>query len=279
MFGYVVANKPELKIKEFDIYQGYYCGICKSLKKQYGNIPRLTLNYDLTFVALLLSSLSFEESAIKEGRCVAHPLNKHKEIHDKYVDYCADMSIVLSYFKCKDDYEDEKSLKAKVFKSLISNAFKKNEQKYPGLISHIEQCLYDSSRLEKEGTATIDDLANETGKMMGQIMCYDNMMWKEHLYKLGFYLGKFIYILDAYEDIEKDIKNNSFNILINKKDDENFEEWVEEILTMLISKACDEFECLPITDNYDLLKNILYSGIWTRYHIVHKRRGEKNGSV
>lgn len=278
MFGYVIANKPELKIKDFEVYQGYYCGMCKSLKKRYGNLSRLTLNYDLTFVAILLSSLSLSDPSMKEGRCVIHPLTKHKEISDKYVDYCADMSILLSYFKCDDDYHDEKSLKARTYQSLLKKSFKKIEKKYPGLVSHIEECLYTSSKLEKEET-TIDDISNQTGKMLGQILCYDNMMWKDHLYKLGFYLGKYIYILDAYDDIEKDIKSHSFNILISKKDDENFDKWVEDILTLLISKACEEFECLPIIDNYDLLKNILYSGIWTRYDLVHKKRGEKNGSV
>lgn len=279
MFGYVVVNKPELKIKEFDVYQGYYCGICKSLKKNFGNIPRIALNYDMTFVALLLSSLSFEEPVIKEGKCIIHPMSKHLEIHDKYVDYCADLSIVLSYFKCKDDYNDERKLSSKSLGSLLKKSYDKVEKKYPGIISHIEQCLHDSYKLELANTTSVDDIANETGKMMGEILCFDNIAFKNHLYKLGFYLGKFIYVMDAYEDIEEDIEKNNFNVLIHKKDDENFEQWVEDILTMFISKACDEFECLPITENYELLKNILYSGIWTRYYIVRKKRGEKNGSV
>lgn len=275
MFGYVIANKPELKIREFDVYQGYYCGICKSLKRQYGHIDRLTLNYDITFVSLLLSSLSFDDSNMKECRCILHPLSKHKEISDQYVDFGADMSIVLSYFKCKDDYEDEHKKSAGCFKVVLKGAYKKVKDKYPSLVDKIEECLNESSKLEKNNTDSIDEIANQSGKMMAEIISYENNEWKETLYQLGFYLGKFIYIMDAYEDIEKDIKHNSFNILKVKKVEDNFEEWIEGILSMLITRACEEFERLPIIDNYDLLKNILYSGIWTRYHIVHKKRGDK----
>ena len=275
MFGYVIANKPELKIKEFDVYQGYYCGMCKSLKRQYGNIDRLTLNYDLTFVSLLLSSLSFDEPLMKECRCVLHPLSKHKEISDKYVDFGADMSIVLSYFKCKDDWDDERKKSAGCLKAVLNGAFKKVKNKYPDLILKIEDCLNESAQLEKNNTDSIDEIANQTGKMMAEILSYENNEWKETLYQLGFYLGKYIYIMDAYEDIEDDMKHDSFNILKARKDDENFEEWIESILSMLMTKVCEEFERLPIIDNYDLLRNILYSGIWTRYHIVHKKRGDK----
>ena len=110
MFGYVVINKPELKFKEFDVYQSYYCGLCKTLKEKYGSRAQISLNFDLNFISILLSGLYEPETKIGESRCVMHPLSKHTTRYNECVDYAAKMTIVLTYFKCEDDWLDEQKL-------------------------------------------------------------------------------------------------------------------------------------------------------------------------
>lgn len=119
MFGYVVVNKPELKIKEFDIYKGYYCGLCNSLHKRHGIIGQLTLTYDMTFLALLLSSLYEPEVTDEMHRCVIHPAKKHRMISSKFTDYTADMNIILAYHKAKDDWNDERNILKLAFSKLL----------------------------------------------------------------------------------------------------------------------------------------------------------------
>ena len=107
MFGYVVINKPELKFKEFDIYRGYYCGLCRSLKKRYGIAGQMTLTYDMTFLAMLLTGLYEAEISEEKHRCIAHPMSRHLMLQSKYTDYVADMNIILAYYKALDDWKDE----------------------------------------------------------------------------------------------------------------------------------------------------------------------------
>ncbi|MGN1343380.1 MAG: DUF5685 family protein, partial [Traorella sp.] len=149
MFGYIIANKPELKVCEYEIYQGYYCGVCKSLKTRYGNLKRITLNYDLMFVALLLSSLDLSDPLIKQEACLLHPTQKKKIYLDDYVNYAADMTILFTYYKCKDDWKDEQKKSAWILLKALKHAYHQVIQRYP------EKCQKIIEQLEK-----LDDLEN-----------------------------------------------------------------------------------------------------------------------
>ena len=110
MFGYVEPDKPELKIRDFELFRGYYCGVCKSMGKRYGQVSRLSLNYDLAFLAVLLDSISGEMPDGKIERCIVHPIRKRCVIrHNRFIDYAADMNIVLTYYNLRDKWTDEKT--------------------------------------------------------------------------------------------------------------------------------------------------------------------------
>ena len=149
MFGYIVVNKPELKIKDFDKYQQYYCGLCQSLKKTHGKISQLTLNNDLTFVGILLTSLYEPQETVKTIRCPLHPAHKKDVRLTPYLDYVSDMTIVLTYYKLEDDIIDEKSLKSKLACSLLQKEFLKVKEKYPEKVKIIMEQLENIHRLEK----------------------------------------------------------------------------------------------------------------------------------
>ncbi|MBR6473326.1 MAG: hypothetical protein IKS99_06360 [Firmicutes bacterium] len=289
MFGYVLVNKPELKIKEFDLYRAYYCGICHSLKKEYGLTGRMTLNYDMTFLALLLSDLYDKEDCDYTARCLAHLSQKHQEKRNEYSDYCADMCIFLSYFKGLDDWNDEKTFRGWFIKNSLKRKADKVRQKYPEKTSKIEKQLDMLSILESAGNVPLDKAAKAFGDIMGEIFVYEDDIWKDDMYKVGFYLGKFIYLLDAYEDIEKDIEKgnyNPFKELYEKAketgDYDGFDEQALSFLMMMISECTDAFERLPLIENAEIMRNILYSGVWVRYTNCKESRLKertKDGSI
>ena len=117
MFGYIIVNKQELKFREFDVYQSYYCGLCQSLKERFGRRGQLTLSYDMTFVALLLSALYDEPVESSTCKCVAHPFEAHATSRSVFTDYAADMNLLLSYYKCLDDWTDERKWKCILYTS------------------------------------------------------------------------------------------------------------------------------------------------------------------
>lgn len=272
MFGYISANQPELKVREFQVYRSYYCGLCHSIKKSYGQIPRLSLNHDLNFVALLLSSLDLQDAKTAKKRCLLHPLTKHLVSLDAYTDYAADMTILLTYYKCQDDWIDDHKKSAFLCQQYLKRSLRKVRRKYPQKCAAIEACLQEIALLEKKQSDEIDRLALLSGKMMAEIMTFQNERWHPILASLGISLGKFIYLMDAYEDLDRDLENHSFNVLISRKDDPEFETWIQEVLTLQMVKACEALQELPIVENEALLENILYSGVWTRYNALKQRK-------
>ena len=264
MFGYVVVNKPELKFKEFDIYKGYYCGLCHSLKKQHGLPGQLTLTYDMTFLAMLLSSLYEPELTDEWHRCIVHPVKKHRMISSKYTDYVANMNVLLSYYKAVDDWKDDRSLLKLAFSKLIHN--KKNNYKEKS--DDIASLLDELGIHEKENETNIDVVSGIFGKIMAIIFVPEKDQWSASLERIGFFLGKFIYILDAYDDLEKDIKKNNYNPLKSICNEDGFNDKIKSMLTMMMAECSREFEVLPIIENANILRNILYAGVWNRFYVT-----------
>ena len=280
MFGYVLVNKPELKIKEFDVYKSYYCGLCHKLKERHGNLGRMTLNFDTTFLVMLLSDLYDVENKDQCCRCIVHPVHKHCSRTNDITEYCADMCILLTYFKCLDDWNDEKKLSKRLLAKLLKRKCNLVEKAYPNKVKFVESKLRELSKIESEKTISVDDAARTFGELMAEIFVYKDDMWKEDLHKIGFYLGKYIYLLDAYEDLEKDLKEGAYNPFREIYKNEDFEDYVLNLLMMMISECTDAFERLPLIENVEILRNILYSGVWTRFtNHQQSKKGKVNESI
>lgn len=275
MFGYIIVNKAEMKFKEFDIYHSYYCGLCQMLRKKYGKVGQLSLSYDMTFVLMLLSSL-YEPSVTKGScKCIAHPFEKHEIRTTEFTEYVADMNVLLTEYKCQDDWQDEKKFFRMFYGKTLKGKGKHLKERYAEKIDKISKLMREFAEAEAEGTKDIDLLSGLFGQVMAQIMIYKDDEWSDNLGRLGFYLGKFIYLLDAYEDVEEDIRKNTVNPLKEMYQRTDFEEECRTILTIMMSECCKEFEKLPILDNVEILRNILYSGVWTRYEMVREKRKGK----
>ena len=265
MFGYVLVNKPELKIKEFEAYRSWYCGLCRTLNKRHGLAGRLTLNYDMTFLIMILADLYDEKHECACARCIVHPLDKHCSARTEATDYCADMCVLLAYYKCRDDWKDEHKLKACFAMTVLSRKAKRVAERYPEKAAFIEKKMNMLDIVENAKNLPIDKVAKVFGEIMAEVFVYRDDFWKEDLYKLGFYLGKFIYLLDAYEDVEKDMKTGDYNPFKEFYAKPGFDDQVLNLLLLMIGEATDAFERLPLVENTEILRNILYSGVWVRY--------------
>ncbi len=275
MFGYVVTNKKELKIREFELYRSFYCGLCRELKEGYGISGQISLSYDMTFVLLLLSSLY--DAKVRKGttRCAVHPVFRQTVRKTALTEYASDMNVLLTYHKCMDDWVDEHKVLKRSYAALLQKSEKRLSEQYPEKTKVIKQRLQELSKMEKRNETDLDQAAGCFGKILEEIFAYRRDCWEPHLRKMGFYLGKFIYILDAFDDIEKDRKKNNYNPLFDMEKEPDFEEKVKNLLLMMMTEVCREFEYLPIIKYQDILRNVLYSGVWCRYEMIVKARSKE----
>ncbi len=272
MFGYIIINKGDMKFKEFDIYHSYYCGLCDVLKRQYGKVGQLSLSYDMTFLVMLLSSLYEPDTELSQVKCMAHPFEKHTVRKNEFSRYAADMNIMFTYYKCRDDWADDRKLSRLAYGRLLRRAYRSVCADYGAKAKKIDGLMRELSAEEKKENQDIDYMAGLFGDIMGEILAVKADEWQESLRTMGVFLGKFIYLMDAYEDVEEDIRRKRYNPLKRKFEGTDFEEEIKTILTMMMAGCCKEFEKLPIIENAEILRNILYSGIWYRYEMVHQKR-------
>lgn len=276
MLGNITIRREDLKVKDLDKYRGYYCGVCNDLKKSCGEFARATLTYDMTFLAILLTSLYEPLSTSEHKLCVFHPGQKMLCIRNEYTEYAADMSVIMVYHNLLDDWRDERSQKSLFESRMILPAYKKAAAKHERQIDALKTYLKRLHKAENRKAEDIDLAAGLTGEFFKEVFTYDTKdIWSRDLGMTGFYLGKYIYLLDAYEDLEKDQQSGNYNPFIRHKDREDFEYYVKDILMMMASGAARAFERLPIVENAEILRNVIYSGIWNKYHMVHEKRENK----
>ena len=274
MFGYVVMNKPEIRFKDFDLYRSFYCGLCRELREKYGISGQITLTYDMTFVVVLLSALYEPPTQKGTTRCVIHPVCRQPVRKNAATEYGADMNVLLTYYKCMDDWEDEKKFAALGYGKILQRKNNRLSRRYPEKAEKIRKLLEKLSQMEKAGETDIDKMSGCFGQIMEEIFAWKKDVWEDSLRRMGFYLGKFIYILDAYDDVEKDVKNGNYNPFAEKYIMKGFDEQVRQLLLMMMAQTCREFEKLPIIKYTDILRNILYSGVWAKFASVYNKRNK-----
>lgn len=275
MFGYIMPEKPELKIKEFDIYRAYYCGVCKSIGKRHGQIKRMTLTYDAAFLALLLCSVLKIETKMVKERCIVHPIKKSFVTYNEIIDYSSDINIILAYNNIRDKWEDDKSKVALVGMAALKKSYKKLMVEYSEKCAIINKRLEDLSLLEKTKCDSIDAAAEPFAKLMEEVLDYEKLdnETRQVLRWLGYNLGKWIYLIDAFDDLEDDVKNSSYNPLLthfkyNGNDICDFKNQiksqVEFILLYCLGEASRAFELLATKENKGILENIIYMGMLSK---------------
>ncbi|MBO5460119.1 MAG: hypothetical protein J5981_07755 [Lachnospira sp.] len=275
MYGYVIVNKPEMKFKEYDRYRSYYCGLCDVLKDKYGFNGQISISYDMTFLVLLLTGLYEPETKYYKTRCVAHPVSKHEVRKNEMTDYVADMNVLMTYYKCMDDWNDEKKVTRRAFAGLLKKHADKISKKYSDKAVIIRQSLDGLSSAESAGEDNIDKAASYFAGLMSVMAAVYEDEWTQELKRLGYYLGKFIYLCDAYEDLEGDIKAGRYNVFKTHCMQEDFDGICESILNSTMAECARAFERLPIIQEAEILRNIIYSGVWTRFQAAREKRNKQ----
>lgn len=274
MFGYININQKELSEESKKIYQAYYCGLCQKFKTNCGTKGQMLLSYDLTFLIVLLTGLYELENTETEFTCPLHPTKKRTAYINEATEYAADMNLILAYQNLLDDWKDEKSYTKKAFVKILDKDYTRIVSKYPRQVRALEEFMRKTAEAEKNKETNLDLVAGLTGEMLGEIMCWREDEWQEEMRTLGFYMGKFIYLMDAYEDYEADQKKNCYNPLVymEKENDQEFDTFCKLLLTSMMSECAKSFERLPILLHADILRNILYSGVWSRYEYLQLRK-------
>lgn len=278
MFGYVTIYEPELKVKDLKKYKAYYCGLCRMLKEKYGFMGQMTLTYDMTFEVILLSSLYENASEAERHRCKVHPIKKQMMLRNEITDYAAAMNVLLAYYHMEDDWQDDRKVTSLMTKSMIHGKVRRIIEEYPRQSRAIRSALEELSSCEKEECTDIDRTAGCFGRLMEELFVYREDIWERNLRKMGFFLGKFIYIMDAYEDLPEDLKKGRYNPLRDMYGKDDYEGRMKQILCMMIAESTAEFERLPCLLDVDILRNILYDGVWNRYNKIQMKRNEEQNN-
>ena len=261
MFGYVNIYKDELKIKEYNLFKAYYCGLCKALGKQYNQLVRLGLNYDFTFLAIMADALSEEAAFFSKEGCIKNFSKKAVVTSNAAVSFAADMSVILTYYKLVDDIKDDKSIKAAM--AIIPFWFAKNrlKGKYSQIISSVKDNLSSLSEIESKGTVYPDEAAHPFALIMQDMFEYIC----KGSGKLGYNIGRYVYLADACDDMQKDFEKGRFNVLCSAygykgAPDESVRASAEDTLYRTLAAIGYEYEALPKFKNREILDNIIYLG-------------------
>ena len=270
MFGYIRAAKPELKVWEYEMYKSVYCTLCRDLGRSYGLLSRFTLSYDFTFLALLKLALTDGCTQIKKGRCAFNPFKKCNYCKDTAAfDMPSATAMIMLYYKLKDNVADEKGFKKLGFACLLplfSGAHRKAAKKYPEIEKDVSDYIEKQNFLEKSKCDELDRIADPTANMLSRVLsyCSDDEVQKRVLERLGYCLGRYIYILDAACDFEKDIKSGAYNVFgceNNQCMSDELKERIKGQLYFCSNEAGKAFELLDIKKYKNILGNIIYLGL------------------
>ncbi len=282
MFGYVNADKPNMLMKDYATYRAYYCGLCKTIGKRNTPMTRLTVNYDITFLTMLAHNYLKVEPKINEERCFIHPIGKKFAVveNDEVQEVVADINIILGYYKAYDDVIDGRSLKHKIAQLFLKGKYKRIAKKYPELDSAVKKS-YDTLRgLELSGSRDLGAVLQTSGDMLvavGKTACKSDDV---NLIELCDALGKWVYLIDAYDDIREDEQKKRYNPLIpeNGLNEENMNaitNMVENNLYSYIRTIRECYDRMDITITEGALSNVVYCGLRARTESVIKKRGIK----
>lgn len=281
MFGFIVANTDALSEAELARYRGAYCGLCRTLQQRHGDLSRLTLNYDMTFLVLLLSSMYEPEEESGTGRCMAHPVHRRSWWRSRFTDYAADMNVALAWHNCMDDWADERRLLSLTEAKLLRGHYETVYRARPRQCDAIEACMETLRAVETSEDAAPDAGANAFGALMGELFAVEeDSVWNARFRAFGEALGRFVYWMDACVDLEHDRKKGNYNPLLVLHGAERVDEEEKlELLKMLIAECAAEFERLPLLRDVEILRSVLYSGVWTQYLAKLKKEEKEKGDA
>ncbi len=303
MFGYVRPYKSELLVREYEQYKAVYCELCRVLGKEYGWLARFSLSYDCTFYAMLALSVSDARISLREGRCVANPLKKCRYVEAAGEEYkkAAALSVLLTYHKLEDDREDEgfwKAFGCRLLLPWVRRKAKKAAGRYPFLAQAAQEAM-DSQKAAEREKAGVDQCAEPTAHLLGALFqeldgCGQGQ--SAALEQFGYFLGRWIYLMDAADDLERDRKAGAFNPFLIRLGLEGKEELsLEErkkadeacnaALNATIARMLPPLNLIDLTTFGPVIENVIQKGLPEMQreilflHVREKRRRRRRGEL
>ncbi len=274
MFGYLTPYKKQLSEEDAQSYQSYYCGLCETLGSHFGAKSELILQYDLVFLAILYNALYEEDDPVHSRICPVKMKKKDRK-QAPSLHYAADMNLLLAYHNYRDRAMDSGSKAAKAAVKSLKKEYEKTADAYPRQKEAVEKYMKKLAAWEKEPGDNPDEAANYTGEMLQEVFLLKEDEFSRYLRPMFFSLGKFIYLIDAFCDVFEDEKTGNYNPYASYAHDEDLEEKVRRHLESVMSDCASYFEMLPIFKYRDILRNIIYSGVWSAFYAAVKKRREE----
>lgn len=271
MFGYIKPCIGELKVKDYELYKATYCGLCRTMGKCTGCVSKMTLSYDFVFFALVRMALLKAKGVVKKRGCLLHPIKKRLMLEiNPTLEYTAKASVLLTRIKLKDNINDSRGFSRFLARiaGLVSVFFKKTDENLYPLRDKIQACFDELLTLEREGCDSIDMVANTSGELIGHVASFGlDEQSAKIAYEIGFHLGKWVYVIDACDDLEKDVKKGSYNVLKTAFGDE-LTDTDKALLknAMLLelggmSKSVEQIDFSEHRDVEAIIQNIVYAGL------------------
>ncbi|MBR3666916.1 MAG: hypothetical protein IKN66_07160 [Ruminococcus sp.] len=289
MFGYVRAHKPLLRVCEYEGYRSVYCGVCKAISHNFGELPRLSLSYDLAFLALMDMGVNNVLLKAEMQRCIVHPVTKRNcAVCTEGLDYSSYAAIILLYHKLKDDLADDKgiaSIAAKAFLPALNSAYRKARKKYPRLAAVVEKQTRAQIVLEKENCTSLDRACEPTARIMRAVFSElsSDPSQKKQLGAFGYYLGRYIYLTDALDDLREDHRKGCYNPLLlyykcDKLDSKSFTSIADNTamsVFMTLGQLAEAYCRIDIKLYKSILDNVVYLGLGNVFDQVRKETFRK----
>lgn len=291
MFGYIRPLKPELKIKDYELYRSVYCGLCKELGRTYGPFARLTLNYDFTFLAMLELSLQQSPPCTKRQHCMIHPFTKRLCCQScSGLKLTAAAALIMVYYKNLDNLHDSGisgKIAALALYPFAALSKRKAAKLYPQLDIIIGEAIERQTQLEREQCTSIDKAADPTATVLAKIceLFSDNPKEQRVLSRFGYLTGRWVYLIDALDDLEQDATNNGYNVFLlsgacncaKPQDYLDIKKSAAETINLTHGEMTKAFQLLNLKQYASILENILFLGLPnTQALVISPRRSNKH---
>ena len=254
----------ELKVCEYETFKAYYCGLCKTLKRKYRKSA--VLNYDCTFIYLLGDGLKRETAECVPVKCGLHPFRGKKAVFSDAAEYAADLNLLMAYAKLEDDVRDSGKISARLRLPAYRRAYEKAAARNPDAARLMHETAERLHELEAAASADTDAAADTYARLFGSVLMELDVLQSHILYDLGYNLGRWVYLIDAYDDIKKDRENGEYHVFVNKYGmtgpvPEPVQKEVLFVLNYTLAQAAAAFARLKLEKNRGILENIVRLGL------------------
>ena len=262
MFGYIVADTKSLDPQQQARYKSCYCGLCRAIGGRCGAMCRLSLTYDMVFLTLLLGSLYEPPEEEVNAFCLVH-MGRRRSVSSAAMDYAADLNVLLARLSCLDDWTDDRNLLRLGEARLLRRGADAAAERLGAKAEFIRDCIRELGEIEARGEKDPDPGASSFGRLMGELFVWRRDRWEPTLRQAGEHMGRFLYLMDAMEDLERDRRRGLYNPLADIAAQGATREEILDILVNQMASCAALIDRLPLVQDAGLLNNILYNGVWS----------------